>query len=648
MTLVTKSIESMLEVLDSHVRRIATHDEACVKSLRLRIEETKASVNSARHEIQNTKIVDIDVAAAERTSQADGGAVGKVTAAATSPEEDTKDEPTKDDEQEEPEMIIKARRSVRSLSEMEIGIEVEEVKVRDVHGWMLNPNWTSKMTWDMVVMSVVLFDACVLPFQLSFKHGRKADSFDNVWFYITTILFFTDIFTTFITAIVDEQDEGLIVDRRKIVRTYLKSWFVLDFVSTVPWSRIVEAAVDGSGGPLKHIAKLAKVLKFLRIVRLMKMLRAKKIKDLWEKLEVRIGSAAIVQTLMLIRIIMILLGICHWNACLFWMVGSPRSIITDFLPQSVVDDFAKLPHWTTNPRTYGPGQEMWTYFERSISEQYVFCFYWTLGVMRTMPAEVSPVNLAERIFVLCFMFFALSVFAVSVASLTQAFFKISDRSRTFNDEMFALRLHLHKLGVEDTTQRRIKDYITHLWQNRRFQAKEIALLDKLPTQLSQEVKSARVQKYVETLQCMVYFSAQTLKQVCLMAEPKDIMPDITLCSAGDEAKRAVLLVAGELHVKDRHGRSMHVKSHSVIDETCLLAETIVMSEFTVKTVSTCEVIVIDKIKFAEVASRELRGLSPQISISAGAWSTEVVRHIEDDDDDDNDQSSAAVAALAAG
>ena len=41
----------------------------------------------------------------------------------------------------------------------------------------------------------------------------------------------------------------------------------------------------------------------------------------------------------------------------------------------------------------------------------VFCFYWTLGVMRTMPAEVTPVNLPERLFVLIFMFFALSAFA---------------------------------------------------------------------------------------------------------------------------------------------------------------------------------------------------------------------------------------------
>ena len=38
------------------------------------------------------------------------------------------------------------------------------------------------------------------------------------------------------------------------------------------------------------------------------------------------------------------------------------------------------------------------------------------------------------------MFFALSAFAVSVASLTQTYFKISERNRGFKDEMFALRM----------------------------------------------------------------------------------------------------------------------------------------------------------------------------------------------------------------
>ena len=41
---------------------------------------------------------------------------------------------------------------------------------------------------------------------------------------------------------------------------------------------------------------------------------------------------------------------------IFWMIGRPDSIITDFLPPATADAFAELPHWTTIKRSYGIGQ----------------------------------------------------------------------------------------------------------------------------------------------------------------------------------------------------------------------------------------------------------------------------------------------------
>ena len=41
----------------------------------------------------------------------------------------------------------------------------------------------------------------------------------------------------------------------------MRGWFSLDFLSTMPWSRIVDAFVGSDGGgALLHVAKLAKIL----------------------------------------------------------------------------------------------------------------------------------------------------------------------------------------------------------------------------------------------------------------------------------------------------------------------------------------------------------------------------------------------------
>ena len=61
-------------------------------------------------------------------------------------------------------------------------------------------------------------------------------------------------------------------------------------------------------------------------------------------------------------------------------------------------------HWTTLARSISvidqeTGDVVVRHFrwlDRPDSESYMFCFYWTLGVMRTMPTEVYPVNFAER------------------------------------------------------------------------------------------------------------------------------------------------------------------------------------------------------------------------------------------------------------
>lgn len=56
-------------------------------------------------------------------------------------------------------------------------------------------------------------------------------------------------------------DQEVITDHAVIARAYVRGWFSLDFLSTMPWSRIVDAFVGSDGGgALLHVAKLAKIL----------------------------------------------------------------------------------------------------------------------------------------------------------------------------------------------------------------------------------------------------------------------------------------------------------------------------------------------------------------------------------------------------
>ena len=57
-------------------------------------------------------------------------------------------------------------------------------------------------------MFLVILDSIILPFQLSFKHGTPDDAFDEFWFWLTTIIFFTDVFLSFNTAVANPSEPG--------------------------------------------------------------------------------------------------------------------------------------------------------------------------------------------------------------------------------------------------------------------------------------------------------------------------------------------------------------------------------------------------------------------------------------------------------
>lgn len=502
-------------------------------------------------------------------------------------------------------------RPTTSYSKMPDLDEMEQNQVFDKY--LLNPNWTSKMSWDFFVMFLVVLDSIILPFQLAFKYGMPDDGFDVVWFYVTTIVFFTDVGLSFNTAIERKDSPGTwILSRKRIAWLYLKGWFSIDFFSTVPYGRLAEGIFGDNGGA--GAVRLLKMLKFLRIMRLMKMLRMSKLKAVWERIEVRIGSIAIIQSIMLMKVLAFVIAMCHWNACLFWVIGSTDSILVDIMPAEMAANFRSLNHWTTLPRKDGPYSGDWTYMQKPMEEQYIFCFYWTLGVMRTMPAEVTPVNFPERIFVLLFMFFALSAFAVSVASLTQAYFKIFERGRSFNDEMFFVRMYLNRFEAAKPLEQRVKAFLAHLFERRRILAKETNLMEKLPDVLKNEVQNMLISFHLQNLDIIKDLGKGAIQEICAASHLQDHMPGVVICTMGQVAEYAWIKCSGRLQLLDENGDRImtaegagRAEAPTIVDRETLTTPEPYRSPLTIQTATVCELLQISKATFLKFAGQDQAG-----------------------------------------
>jgi len=458
-------------------------------------------------------------------------------------------------------------------------------------------------------------DAMVLPFQMAYKHGEDPDAIDKFWLWLTTSFFGADLIISFFTAYAatardkDMEPGRLVTKKGRIVQHYLRGWFSIDFVSTIPWSTLAEAiASDDASSNSAQVAKLTKVVKFVRFLRLMRMLRLAKLGVIWERIEAKLGSLILLQMIALFRVLFIVVSICHWNACIWWMLGHPKCLFTDLMTEEGQRAWEASPHWTTLKRANDMESEPWSWLEKERTEAYVFCFYWTLGVMRTMPAEVQPVNLVERVYVMCFMFFAVSAFAISVTLITQAFLKIGERRRIFNEDMAFVRMHLRNIQASESLQAKVKSYLLHLFNRRRIQAKEANLFGQLPQGLTKLMKSATIRVHLTRLSFLSGLSKKALTSLADVCEIRDLIPGERLCKQGEVAKAGWILVAGRLAIVSgdcpeffSHAEvDMDYNAVQIVDEECLGTRRSAISPFTVVAKLPCEVVYINKKKFFKV------------------------------------------------
>jgi hypothetical protein len=401
----------------------------------------------------------------------------------------------------------------------------------------------------------------------------------------------------------------LIASKRKIAKAYMRGWLPIDIVSTVPWGVLASVLLGGGTGSAGQLGKLARIVKFVRFMRLLRMLRLAKLAAIWEKIDAKCGSSMLMQGLLLVRVVFVLICICHWNACIWWMVGQRTSIITELMSDEAQEEWLAIHHWTTLPRSNGPNQPIWTWEERSTTEAYLFCFYWTLGVMRTMPAEVHPITLPERVYVMVFMFFAFSAFAICVAQITTTYFKFFERKRMYTDDMAAVRMHLRKLKVSDQLQGKIKVFFKHLYDTRAIHSREASTLNHLPEEHRKELRHIKVGTYLRRLPIFEGVSFKALNLVTEITDIVERLPGDKLCRQGTPATYAWILKVGRLRARyekfdSESSPSKDVQSHEFkpdkindADTETLYDEEVHLSLQTVVCITACTLFRIEKSKF---------------------------------------------------
>ena len=252
---------------------------------------------------------------------------------------------------------------------------------------IIKPNSKFKLMIDLISTILVLYQAFIIPYRACFT-----TNFTYGWLGIFEIsqdfYFIFDIFISFNTGYIEQG--VLILNRNKIMWNYLKSWFILDLVSTFPYSLVInpkeyftiweETKTNISHG---EIIELLRVLKVARYFRLARLIRVLKLKFLIQIINSKLESKLMLIVFEFLKIISILLIVCHWMSCIWFYICNK--------------DF----QYTIEPY-----------------DAYLNSFYFVLISTVTIGfGDIVPINANQRLFVIFIQIFSGIVFSLVMGSL---------------------------------------------------------------------------------------------------------------------------------------------------------------------------------------------------------------------------------------
>ncbi|KAJ8252479.1 hypothetical protein COCON_G00217910 [Conger conger] len=139
---------------------------------------------------------------------------------------------------------------------------------------------------------------------------------------VSDTFFLIDLVLNFRTGIVKEDNTEIILDPQQIKIKYLRSWFVVDFISSIPVDYIfliVETRINSDFYKTARALRIVRFTKILSLLRLLRLSRLIRYIHQWEEIfhmTYDLASAMV----RIVNLIGMMLLLCHWDGCLQFLV----------------------------------------------------------------------------------------------------------------------------------------------------------------------------------------------------------------------------------------------------------------------------------------------------------------------------------------
>ncbi|TSK53639.1 Potassium voltage-gated channel subfamily H member 1 [Bagarius yarrelli] len=303
---------------------------------------------------------------------------------------------------------------------------------------------TFKTTWDWVILILTFYTAIMVPYNVSFKTKQN----NVTWLVVDSIvdvIFLVDIVLNFHTTFVGPAGE-VISDPKLIRMNYVKTWFVIDLLSCLPYD-VINAFENVDEG----ISSLFSSLKVVRLLRLGRVAR---------KLDhyIEYGAAVLV-------LLVCVFGLAaHWLACIWYSIGD----------YEVIDEEANMVR--TDSWLYLLGEAVGTPYRFNFSgtgkweggpskdSVYITSLYFTMTSLTSIGfGNIAPTTDGEKIFAVAMMMIGSLLYATIFGNVTTIFQQMYANTNRYHEMLNSVRDFLKLYQVPKGLSERVMDYIVSTW-----------------------------------------------------------------------------------------------------------------------------------------------------------------------------------------
>ncbi|XP_032100658.1 potassium/sodium hyperpolarization-activated cyclic nucleotide-gated channel 4 isoform X3 [Sapajus apella] len=354
-------------------------------------------------------------------------------------------------------------------------VEREQERVKSAGFWIIHPYSDFRFYWDLTMLLLMVGNLIIIPVGITFFKDENTTPW-IVFNVVSDTFFLIDLVLNFRTGIVVEDNTEIILDPQRIKMKYLKSWFMVDFISSIPVDYIfliVETRIDSEVYKTARALRIVRFTKILSLLRLLRLSRLIRYIHQWEEIfhmTYDLASAVV----RIVNLIGMMLLLCHWDGCLQFLVP----MLQDF-PD---DCWVSINNMVNN----------------SWGKQYSYALFKAMSHMLCIGyGRQAPVGMSDVWLTMLSMIVGATCYAMFIGHATALIQSLDSSRRQYQEKYKQVEQYMsfHKLPPD--TRQRIHDYYEHRYQGKMFD--EESILGELSEPLREEIINFNCRKLVASM-----------------------------------------------------------------------------------------------------------------------------------------------------